>query len=301
MIMKSRKRKDVHNMKRVHSVFFVAFAVLTLWSMFIPLKRASADDIRHSSDWDYIILSGTNTAEIIRYTGYPGSESTIVIPEYIDGILVTSIGESAFLGNSFLENIVIPDSITSIGAYAFDNCTELSNIKIPDSVISIGDFAFGGCFSLKSVVIPDSVSSIGGNPFGRCFAEICISEDHPWLAIHNGALFEKTQRRLVSYPSGSEVATYEIIPGTQEIGDSAFYCSYYLDSVTIPNSVTSIGEYGFWDCSSMTRINIPDSVTFIGMNAFANCRNLTVKVVKNSYAERLLYQQRFELFRCPSF
>lgn len=273
-------------MKRLHSVFFAILAILILWSVSIPLERVSADDVRHSSNWDYVILNDTNTAEIIRYTGYPGSESTIVIPEYIDRILVTSIGDSAFFGCAFLENIVIPNSVISIGAYAFYNCTELSNLTIPESVISIGDFAFNGCFNLKSVVIPNSVSSIGVNPFGNCFAEICISEDHPWLAIHNGTLFEKEQRRLVSYPGGSGVSTYEIIPGTQEIGDSAFYSSYNLDSVTIPNSVTSIGEYAFWDCSSMTRIFIPDSVTFIGMNAFANCRNLTVKVVENSYAEQ---------------
>lgn len=273
-------------MKRVHSVFFAAFAVLTLWSMFIPLKRASADDIRHSSDWDYIILNDTNTAEIRRYTGYPGSGNTIVIPECIDGISVTSIGDSAFYGYAFLEKIVIPESITSIGADAFANCTKLSNLTIPDSVVSIGDFAFSRCFGLISVVIPNSVSSIGVNPFEDCAADICISKDHPWLAVHNGVLFEKEYKRLVSYPSGSEVATYEIIPGTREIGNSAFSCGYNLDSVTIPDSVTSIGEYAFWDCSSMTRIFIPDSVTFIGMNAFANCRSLTVKVVENSYAEQ---------------
>ena len=58
------------------------------------------------------------------------------------------------------------------------------------------------------------------------------------------------------------------------IGDEVFMYCYYLTSITIPNSVTSIGS-AFWYCSSLTSITIPNSVTSIGDYAFEDCSSLT--------------------------
>ena len=58
------------------------------------------------------------------------------------------------------------------------------------------------------------------------------------------------------------------------IGDKVFMYCYYLTSITIPNSVTSIGS-AFLYCSSLTSITIPNSVTSIGGIAFFGCTSLT--------------------------
>ena len=50
---------------------------------------------------------------------------------------------------------------------------------------------------------------------------------------------------------------------------------WYLTSITIPNSVTSIGTYAFSNCWYLTSITIPDSVTSIGKSAFYKCSSLT--------------------------
>src|SRR6266403_63548 len=55
------------------------------------------------------------------------------------------------------------------------------------------------------------------------------------------------------------------------IGDSAFYYSSTVTSVTIPNSVTSIGDEAFYYCTNLTSVTIPNSVTSIGIYAFAEC------------------------------
>ena len=58
------------------------------------------------------------------------------------------------------------------------------------------------------------------------------------------------------------------------IADNAFGFSYYLNSVTLPNSLISIGDSAFYECSSLNIVNIPSSVTSIGYFAFSSCIEL---------------------------
>ncbi|MBR1751891.1 MAG: leucine-rich repeat domain-containing protein, partial [Ruminococcus sp.] len=66
------------------------------------------------------------------------------------------------------------------------------------------------------------------------------------------------------------------------IGDRAFYQCTSLTSITIPNSVTSIGAYAFEYCTSLTSITIPNSVTSIGEYAFRGCTNLKSITIPDS-------------------
>lgn len=66
------------------------------------------------------------------------------------------------------------------------------------------------------------------------------------------------------------------------IGSSAFYGCSKLTSITIPNSVTSIETSAFEYCSSLTSIVIPNSVKSIGWFAFSGCSSLTSIVIPNS-------------------
>jgi hypothetical protein len=106
------------------------------------------------------------------------------------GNSVTSIGTSAFQGNTALTSVTIPNSVTSIGTYAFYvtgltsvtfsgtpnltsigqgvfSNTALTSIIIPNSVTSIGEGAFYFDTELTSVTIGNSVTSIADNAFGE--------------------------------------------------------------------------------------------------------------------------------------
>ena len=65
------------------------------------------------------------------------------------------------------------------------------------------------------------------------------------------------------------------------IGDYAFYFSYGLTNVTIPDSITSIGDGAFAECHSLVNVTIPDSVVSLGRFTFNKCSNLTGAVIGN--------------------
>ncbi len=164
-----------------------------------------------------------------------------------------------------------------------------SNLVIPDQldgypVTAVGDWAFSNCVSLTSVTIPDGVTKIGSNPFEDCMSltDINVSPDHPYLAIIDGVLFSKPDKRLVCYPCAFTAETYAIPQGIRVIGDYAFSDCYSLVGVTIPDGVTSIGKSAFSDCYSLAGVTIPDGVTSIGKFAFSNCDSLISVIIPDS-------------------
>jgi hypothetical protein len=54
-----------------------------------------------------------------------------------------------------------------------------------------------------------------------------------------------------------------------------------LNSITLPEGVTSIGDQMFGYCSSLASVTLPDSVTSIRENAFYLCSSLTTVYSKN--------------------
>jgi hypothetical protein len=74
-----------------------------------------------------------------------------------------------------------------------------------------------------------------------------------------------------------------VIPNSvTSIGGSTFFACPNLQSVVIPNLVTSIGDSTFMGCSNLQNVVIPNSVTSIGIWAFRYCSNLQNVVIPNS-------------------
>lgn len=75
---------------------------------------------------------------------------------------VETIGDDAFNGCTFFEQVDWSKSIKAIGANAFKN-TKVENVVLPETLTSIGDGAFSGCSSMLQVVLlgktPPTLSS----------------------------------------------------------------------------------------------------------------------------------------------
>ena len=177
-------------------------------------------------------------------------------------------GDTSLVGTLVLkasvDNNGVTYTVTSIGANAFENCTDLVSVTIPNTVTKIGAGAFYNCSGLAPVLIPHSVKSIGGDAFynvRRIVSDGMTTYGSPWGARDvlyfsddpddNGFIYSNATKTCISCYVG--------------VGGD----------VTIPSIVTRIEDKAFYSCSNVESVTIPNSVTSIGWNLFENCTALT--------------------------
>lgn len=227
-------------MMQKKNIWAVLAAVLL---MVLATNGVMADeDVFTSGDYQYCILED-GTAEITRYSG---EDEVLKIPETLEGKTVTSIGKWAFALRRSLMRVELPDGVTSIGDRAFYQCDALRSIELPDSVTSMGENPFGDCRSLKNIQ---------------------VSPEQPVFEVIDGVLFNKEEKSLICYPAGKQEETYEIPQGIQQIKFGAFSGDYYLTSITLPDSMTSISANPFASCMKLKNILIsPEQPVFAVMD-----------------------------------
>lgn len=170
-----------------------------------------------------------------------------------------------------IKNLTIPETIdgvkvTAIGDYAFGEC-KLANIEIPGSVTTIGIGAFYRCRNLTSVMFPAGVSDIGENVFFECMdlQEINVSENNSRYCSINGVLFNKAKTELLMYPCAKSLNRYVVPEGTVKIATRAF---------------ASVGPYGGEAVGIRHRVMLPDSLRHIETMAFHDSVISEVRIPK---------------------
>ncbi len=257
-------------------------------------------------DYRYTIYSDKNGELFIEIDEYLGSNSCIVIPNYIlvneVKIPVERIGNAAFSGCSSLTSITIPSSVTSIGSRAFEDCSSLLSVFIPKSVVLIERQIFWNCSNLSKVYCEVASEPSGWNSDWNEFDLWLKFYDIVWSCIGVGVYdgLEYAVRVDLNNKSYIEITDYlgtdtnVIIPDTinvdgedipvTTIRESAFSGCSSLTSIIIPDSVTSIGNLAFYECSNLTTVTIGENsqLTTIGGSAFSGCSSLISITIPSS-------------------
>ena len=207
----------------------------------------------------------TVSGNTVTITGYTGSAGSVTVPDKIDGMSVTAIGDNAFY-NSSVSSVKLPDSIRSIGKNAFRNCSSLQSIVLPSGVTTIGSDAFHSCTALRTVALPSSLQQLGAQAFYGCYALTGINLPSSLSSMGSSVFYDcKSLNRCTVEPNSHLNA----------LGEATFFNCTSLDAFTIPSSVSAIPSNCFAGCRSLESITIPSSVTTIGQNAFLDCSGLS--------------------------
>jgi len=227
------------------------------------------------------VLFNKDKTELLYYaTGK--TDISYTIP---DG--VTNIAECAFRYCDFFESVTIPNSVISIGSLAFDECEKLKNIVIPSGVKDIKNYAFSDCSELTSVSISDTVVNIEFRVFNGSnnITQIVVDDNNRYYSSVDGILFDKNKTELIYYPSRKKDKSYSVPFGVTSICEAAFDNCKDLESVTIPDSVTSLGYSVFYKSSGLKNVTIGEGITTINPTTFAYCDALESITIPKSVNE----------------
>ena len=222
-----------------------------------------------SGEWAYSAVDSG-----IRIEACESQESSLTVPDTIDGLTVTEIGKTAFAGVRAV-SITLPATIEYIsGDGPFFRSEELQEIIVDsanenytsaDGVLFTKDKTRLVCYPRARVNtsydIPEGVKELGPRAF------ICSSVSgvtFPASLEKIGKECFKDCLRLGSADISGTAVT--------ELAQSAFAGCSGLKEVLFPDTLTSVGKECFFG-AGLSDADIPDSVTSIGDRAFGYFSN----------------------------
>lgn len=216
-----------------------------------------------ASDLTYIAEGGTVTV-----TGYTGSEVVVVIPDTLDGLPVTAIGEGAFASMNNLRAVSLPDSVTSVGFGAFAGCTAMTTLRTPVCTVDAERNYFGALFGATSYAANASA----------------VSRKLTTLILTGGG--EIPDYAFYGCSSLVAVALPDSLVG---IGDFGFYGCEALTYLDMGDALlTSVGAWAFTNNKALLELSLPATVESMGFAMLEGCGTLealTVPFVGGSMTE----------------
>lgn len=224
---------------------------------------------------------------------------------------VTYLGNYAFRLCRKLTTVNIPAGIKKIGTYTFSYCEALKDLYIPATVDTIRTMAFSYCkmnnlYLMRPTppVTEEMPCYSSGHepklivPYGSLAA---YQADVRWNDLEittmpkpsfDGLYFdfdETAQTATLTYELKQKSINYIALPETvvlpatinkdntytlTAIGDFALAYNRSVESVTIPEGVTSLGNSAFEMCEKLSAVSMPEGIETIGSFCFNLCKQL---------------------------
>ena len=248
----------------------------------------------------------TTSANGITITGYVGNSTIIKIPAQIGGVDIVAISEAAFVDQSSVTSIIVPDTVTSIGLGAFKGCNALTDITLPfvgaNEDAKGYEAVFGYIFGYTStngnsnyyvysgatnVSIGSSANYYEADEFSTDFVNYKLGSSSG-IYKPEGTVWQYSCYNYVRYSTNYLQCYYYHIPSmiknvtiTKQtvIPDAAFNGCEFIERITIPMATTSLGKSVFQNCLGLKRLNsttdglfnIPTELDTIDANTFYKC------------------------------
>lgn len=186
---------------------------------------------------------------------------------------VMTIHDYCFCNSTNLTAVNFPESVTYIGMNIFRNCSGIEEVDLPDGVTHMGMTVFGSCTSLKRVHLPASLDSLMSSTFSSCtqLTEVTIPRNVSF--IDELCFLGDSNLKNVIFEDGSRLTW---------LGEYVFRGCSSLETVNLPNTLTSVGLGCFSDCRSLKTCHLGDNLSEIGSAIFWECNELTESEVIGS-------------------
>ena len=194
------------------------------YSLLSSLKHVKEVEVPSGNSFFYSedgVLFNKDKSELIYYPRMK-TDSDYCVPNG-----VTEIASPGFSGNTFVTNIVLPETLLSFSGRLpnpFSSCSSLNKINIPKNIKSLPG-VFDSCFSLETLVLPENLEQLTLVPSsgfqhihipknvsvltfgsGSCdyLEDLTIDDANTSFAMHNGAVFSKDFSRLLYLPQNRQ-------------------------------------------------------------------------------------------------
>lgn len=245
-----------------------------------------------------LLLPATYNALPVTKIGSSAFKNCSSITDVVISSTIIEIEAAAFSGCTGLIDVVVPTNVQKIGLGVFTGCGNIRSIQLPfvgetlknstdtyqyplGYIFGIDNYAGGvstpqnyrgsniNTTTKSYYYIPSSLKSVtitGGNilygAFYNCsnLVEIILP---PRI----------TRIEQTAFAFCTSLATIELPNSVEYIATGAFLGSG-IQSISIPDSVTTISMAAFTSCDQLTAIKIGSGITSIPLSLFANCYNL---------------------------
>ncbi len=228
-----------------------------------------------STEGMVFISNGGGTCTFAGWDGRLVDYSTVVVPSVSpDGEKVIAIGEGAFNGLEFLQEVVIPEGVIRIEDGAFSGCRALTKISIPSSVKEIGEDVFNRV-SLAAFAKYKNAFYVGNaeNPFHAVIKTADYRQPFAYIHRDSKVICAKAFRN-------TQIEEIDMSDDICTIGANAFEGAKFLLEIKIGKNVEKIGKQAFKDCESLRNLTIVGNVSVIDEVAFVKCTNLETVIIE---------------------
>lgn len=196
-----------------------------------------------------------SVGDTIRITGYAGGADTVKVPDTINGLRVTSIGNGAFSGNTVLKVLILPSGLNELGSGVLTGCTSLEALETPLLGQDANSAQYLG-YLFGSSSFRDNARDV---PATLQYLRLC--GDAESLAAY--ALYDCND--LVGVELSDRMTT---------IGSFALYNCTSLCALSDVERLTAVEEYGLAYCRSLTSLRFGAGLTALGFAALEGCASL---------------------------
>ena len=203
----------------------------------------------------------------------------ITLPDSLE-----ELGTGVFRHAESLETINFPTLIIAIPNVTFQYCLSLKSVVIPATVSEIGHSAFSYCYGLDSLRIEGDITTIGDSVFFNCYNLTSI--------YYNSSIGgDVGDENYIFYNAGSSTEGVTLTLGTNAVIPNKLFDPVFdenkplITAVAFEDGRTAITSIYSDGLPYLESITIPDSVTTIEPDAFTGCEGALYNEYGITYAD----------------